>query len=114
MICVYVLISEKDHNRYIGSTIDINQRIIKHENGKVLSTKNRRPLRLFAYQECKTIIEARMLEKAYKRSRGKYEKALSKGDLKLFAGCGAVVARAHGVREVGGSNPLTPRLNRSI
>ena len=51
MYYVYVLISNKDGKLYIGSTPDIKVRIVKHQNGYVKSTKNRRPLKLI-YYEC--------------------------------------------------------------
>lgn len=42
--CVYILYSTKDHNLYVGYTSDINDRMTRHTNGHVTSTKNRRPL----------------------------------------------------------------------
>jgi putative endonuclease len=44
--CVYVLISEIDHNFYVGYTTDLKQRLTAHYNGQVDSTASRRPLRL--------------------------------------------------------------------
>ena len=79
MICVYVLKSLKVDYRYIGSTINLKNRLIEHNNGQVFSTKNRRPLKLFAYQKCDNIKRARFLEHKYKKSRGSYEKAIIKG-----------------------------------
>jgi len=43
---VYVLKSCKDNHFYVGYTSDINKRIKEHQLGEVISTKNRRPLRL--------------------------------------------------------------------
>ncbi len=44
---VYIL-SVKD-GYYIGCTNDLKQRIIRHQNGHVTATKNRRPLELQNY-----------------------------------------------------------------
>ncbi len=84
MIAVYVLISERDHNRYIGSASDLGRRIAQHNRGLVRSTRNRRPLRLYAVQRCASTVEARLLEVAYKKSRGKFEKAIEDKDLKII------------------------------
>ena len=52
MYYVYVLYSEKDKHLYIGSTPDLKKRILKHNTGRVRSTKNRRPLKLIYYEAC--------------------------------------------------------------
>ena len=46
----YVLVSQKDHKFYIGWTNDLIKRIKQHNNGKVESTKNRKPLKLVYYE----------------------------------------------------------------
>lgn len=81
MNCVYVLKSLKDGNRYIGSTNDLKRRLREHDEGKVFSTKNRRPLKLIYYQEFGNLIEARIYESKYKKSRGIFNKAVSDGIL---------------------------------
>ncbi len=43
---VYVLYSQKDKNLYIGQTNKLEIRLNEHLNGRVKSTKNRRPLLL--------------------------------------------------------------------
>jgi len=50
MFYVYVLLSLKDHNLYIGFSSDLKQRIKSHNSGKVASTKSRRPLKLIYYE----------------------------------------------------------------
>ena len=80
---VYILKSKKDHHRYIGSTNNLERRLAQHNKGEVVSTKNRRPLILFAYQRCNTLVEARIEEKQYKRSWGKYNRAIKSGILKI-------------------------------
>ena len=46
----YVLISEKDKKLYIGYSTDLKKRIKRHSDGKVVATKNRRPLKLIHYE----------------------------------------------------------------
>ncbi len=43
---IYILYSEKDKNLYVGCTNNLQKRLIAHREGRVLSTKNRRPLNL--------------------------------------------------------------------
>jgi len=43
---VYVLESKKDGNRYVGMTNDLRHRLWMHNAGKVLPTRDRRPLAL--------------------------------------------------------------------
>lgn len=47
---VYVLLSLKDKNLYIGFTNNLKRRLKQHVNGEVESTKNRRPLKLIHYE----------------------------------------------------------------
>ncbi len=83
--CVYVLVSLLDKNRYIGSTTNLNRRMNEHNQGLVLSTKNRRPLQLVYFQEFTDLVEARIYETKYKKSRGLYEKAVKSGLLRRVA-----------------------------
>ncbi|MBI2035908.1 MAG: GIY-YIG nuclease family protein [Candidatus Liptonbacteria bacterium] len=41
---VYVLLSQKDKNLYIGCTTNLEKRLKRHNTGQVMATKNRRPL----------------------------------------------------------------------
>jgi len=50
MYYVYILHSKKDGNLYIGFTPNLKDRIVAHNSGYVLSTKNRRPLSLIYYE----------------------------------------------------------------
>jgi len=50
MYFVYILQSRKDNKLYIGYTEDLRVRFSLHTNGKVASTKNRRPLELIYYE----------------------------------------------------------------
>lgn len=68
---VYVLRSEKDNKRYIGFTSDLKNRISRHNDGFVKSTRNRRPLKLVYTEEFGTKSEARQREKFFKTGKGR-------------------------------------------
>lgn len=71
MYYVYVLESHKDNNWYTGCTHDLKERVRLHNEGKVNSTKNRRPLKLVYYEACITQSDAFRREKYLKRAYGK-------------------------------------------
>ena len=50
MYYTYVLQSKKDGNFYVGYTEDLKQRFEQHEKGLVVSTRERRPLKLIYYE----------------------------------------------------------------
>lgn len=50
MYYVYILQSKKDKNLYIGRTNDLKKRFLLHNNGKIFSTKKRKPLKLIYYE----------------------------------------------------------------
>ena len=52
MYYVYVLLSEVDTQFYTGATADLKFRLKQHNEGKVLSTKKRSPLKLIYYEAC--------------------------------------------------------------
>lgn len=67
---VYFLKSSEHDWRYVGSTRDVNQRIMKHNTGKVQSTKHYHPFELVAYIVVNTEAKARNLEKYFKTGSG--------------------------------------------
>jgi len=67
----YVLLSKKDGDLYTGSTNNLRKRFKEHQDGKVFSTKNRRPLMLIYYEAGLNEEDARKREKALKTFRGK-------------------------------------------
>lgn len=67
----YVLKSLTDNNLYIGWTNNIKRRFLKHNTGKVLSTKNRRPLKLIYFEACLDKKQAIEREKALKSGFGR-------------------------------------------
>ena len=68
---VYILRSLKDKNHYIGSTNDIQRRLIEHNSGNVDSTKHRIPFTLEAYVALKDKTKAIELEQYFKTGSGK-------------------------------------------
>ncbi|MDO8555283.1 MAG: GIY-YIG nuclease family protein [bacterium] len=73
MYTVYTLKSLKDNNLYIGCTSNIIKRLSEHNNGKVQSTKNRKPLKLIFKEEYIDKYEAFKKERYYKTVKGKRE-----------------------------------------
>lgn len=66
----YILISEKDGKRYIGYTNNLKKRINEHNNGLIVSTKYRRPLKLIYYEACLNKEDAKRREKYLKGQWG--------------------------------------------
>lgn len=52
MYYVYVLISKKDRDKYVGYTKNLKLRFELHCKGKVPCAKERRPLELIYYEAC--------------------------------------------------------------
>jgi len=70
---VYLLISFKDQETYLGSTNDLGRRISEHNSGKCKSTKQRGPLKLIYSEEYDNIEDARVREKYLKTKNGRKE-----------------------------------------
>ncbi len=71
MCYVYVLISMKDNQLYVGYTNNLKNRFDAHLKGSVESTKNRRPLKLVYYEACLNKNDALKREKYLKTTWGK-------------------------------------------
>jgi len=71
MYYVYVLHSEKDGNFYVGYTSDLQRRLRLHSEGRVESTKHRKPLKLIYYEACTDQKDALHREKYLKTAYGK-------------------------------------------
>ena len=71
MYYTYVLESEKDGNRYVGYTKDLELRLEAHKKGNVESTKGRRPLKLIYYEACLDRNDATHREKYLKTHYGR-------------------------------------------
>ena len=68
---IYVLLSEIDNNFYTGYTSNLEKRITLHNDGKVKSTKYRRPLKLVYFEGCLNQQDATHREKYLKTTYGK-------------------------------------------
>jgi putative endonuclease len=68
---VYVLKSEQDNLWYTGYTSNLKNRFENHNQGKVESTKNRRPLKLIYFEGCLNQQDATRREKYLKSGNGK-------------------------------------------
>lgn len=71
MFYVYILQSSKDGKLYAGFTNDLRKRLLKHNSGKVFSTKSRRPLKLIYCEVCTNEKDAKQREKYFKTGAGK-------------------------------------------
>ncbi len=82
---VYILRSKKDEKLYIGFTKDLQERIKRHNHGKVISTKYRIPFELIYHEKTFSLEEA--------LTREKYLKGLKRERLKKLmanGGCSSV------------------------
>lgn len=67
MFFVYVLQSKKDKSFYIGFAVDIKERLKKHNEGLVRSTKNIRPIELIHCEIYKSKRDALIRERRLKK-----------------------------------------------
>jgi putative endonuclease len=67
---VYVLLSQKDKNLYIGYTQDLETRLKKHNAEENFSTKSRTPLEYIYVEACKNKIDANRREMYLKTTQG--------------------------------------------
>lgn len=68
---VYILYSRKDNKKYVGYTKNLKLRLEEHKQGKVESTKDRRPLSLIYFEGCRNRSDATHREKYLKTYHGK-------------------------------------------
>ena len=71
MYWIYVLKSKKDGHIYTGSTSKLAERVKSHNNGKVRSTKSRRPLELIYSEQHNSVTSARQRENFLKSGQGR-------------------------------------------
>ena len=71
MYYVYVLFSLKDKKLYIGFTSNLKRRLKEHSQGKNVSTKTRRPLKLIYYEAHLAKEDAQRRERYFKTAKGK-------------------------------------------
>ncbi|MBO6794900.1 MAG: GIY-YIG nuclease family protein [Balneolaceae bacterium] len=70
MFYVYMLKSIDSEWRYTGSTNDLRERLKKHNEGEVQSTKHFAPFKLEAYVAVNSEVKARALEQYFKTGSG--------------------------------------------
>ena len=73
MYYVYILMRQKEGKLYIGFTPDLKRRLERHNRGFVLSTKNRRPLKLVYYEVYISLTDAKKRERFIKGGKGHEE-----------------------------------------
>lgn len=85
MAWVYILQSDVNDRFYIGSTNDLEQRLIEHNSGQSGYTKFTRPFKLVFSQEYKTLNEARKIEYKLKsfKSRKIIERIILENEIKM-------------------------------
>lgn len=71
MYYVYILLSEKDHQLYIGYTKDLRARYNRHLKGFVRATKSRLPLKLIYCESYLEEFDAKRREKFLKGGSGR-------------------------------------------
>lgn len=71
MVYTYVIRSQKDNKFYTGTTIDLRKRFREHNEGKIISTKNRGPFELVYYEACANKEDAFARERYLKTGMGK-------------------------------------------
>ncbi|MCB0563029.1 MAG: GIY-YIG nuclease family protein [Phaeodactylibacter sp.] len=69
--CTYVLISLTDRKLYIGYTTNLDRRLQEHNSGRVISTANRRPLKLIFCEYYFSDKDAKRREMYFKTTAGK-------------------------------------------
>lgn len=68
---VYVIKSLKNSDLYVGSTENLENRLKKHNSGKVRSTKAYKPWEILEFRECESRSEAVQLERFLKTGQQK-------------------------------------------
>ncbi len=68
---VYILYSEKSSRYYVGQTADIDERLKRHNSGRVNSTKSGYPWKIVLQIEVINRSEAMILEKKIKKRGAK-------------------------------------------
>lgn len=68
---VYVLRSARDRQFYIGSTNDLDRRVLEHQKGKNISTAKRLPIELVYFEGHRSKEDAVRREHYFKTTKGK-------------------------------------------
>lgn len=77
--CIYILTPDSGENwLYVGYTINPEERLKKHNGGKVISTKQRRPYRMVVVERYATKDEATKRERQIKKSTATKKRLVKK------------------------------------
>ncbi len=71
MFYAYILLSLKDNRTYVGHTNNLEKRVVRHNSGFVISTKNRRPFKLLYSEKLLTLKDAKKRETWWKSGAGR-------------------------------------------
>ena len=82
---VYILQSLKNFRYYIGSTNDLERRVIEHNSGHTSYDRANKPFQLLFHQTYSSLKEARKIEKKIKKAKSKklLEQIILDGIIKL-------------------------------
>ncbi|MBI4158430.1 MAG: GIY-YIG nuclease family protein [Candidatus Yanofskybacteria bacterium] len=81
MYYVYILLSEKDRQLYVGRTNSLKRRLHEHFSGKVTATKNRLPLKFIYHEAYIKWSDAKRREKYLKGGNGRAQLKIQLQDL---------------------------------
>lgn len=73
---VYFIKSSRKRSYYVGSSNDVNRRLLEHNHGKVTSTKSFIPLKIVWVKAFETKKDCRNYEKLLKRNRIEKERII--------------------------------------
>ncbi|MEM6822298.1 MAG: GIY-YIG nuclease family protein [Verrucomicrobiota bacterium] len=73
MFYTYVLQSRKNGKSYVGSCADLEERLSRHDSGRVKSTKSGIPWEVVHFERFESRSEAMAREKFYKTGKGRQE-----------------------------------------
>ncbi|MEI6296036.1 MAG: GIY-YIG nuclease family protein [bacterium] len=84
MFYIYIIQSDKDKGLYIGRTNNLERRLSEHNNGRVSSTKSRRPFKILEITKTDSEKDSVVIEKEHKKGY-KREKIKKKYNIGGFA-----------------------------
>jgi len=71
MFSVYILQSLKDGRTYVGFAENVEERLIRHNQGYVNATKHRRPFKVLFTEQVRDMQEAKKREEYWKSGAGR-------------------------------------------
>lgn len=85
MAFVYILQSGKNERYYVGSTNNLERRLLEHNFGKTVSLRKLLPVKLVFKKEFGNIRNARLMERKLKRfkNRSILKRIIKDGEIKM-------------------------------